>query len=267
VDYRLLANDLSPRANARLRVAGASVAILCALAIATLAYGLYRTGELDARHWQIFADAATWKFLAIGLWNTVRVALADLVFSVVLGAIVATAQTSRLGVFRLAGSAYAELFRAIPTLLMILFCFFGLPLLGLDVTPFWAVVAGSGLYNSAVLSNIFKSGIRTIDRGQSEAGYSLGLSRKDVMTGIVWPQALRRMRPSIVAQCVVLFKDSSLGFVIGYEEVLRRSQEIGTFTSSSLQPYFVGGCIYIVVIYLLRQSTGQSGQRVEETSA
>lgn len=267
MDYRLLSKDLSPRAEARLRAVGVAVAALCVLALAGLVWGLHRTGELDAARWQIFAHLATWKFLAIGLWNTVRVAFADLVFSMTLGALIAVAQTSRVRVFKLAGGAYAELFRAIPTLLMILFCFFGLPLLGLDVTPFWAIVVGSGLYNSAVLSNIFKSGIQTIDRGQSEAGYSLGLPRRDVLVGIVWPQALRRMRPSIVAQCVVLFKDSSLGFIIGYEEVLRRSQEIGTFTSSSLQPYFVGGCIYIVVIYLLRRFTGQGGQHAEEASA
>lgn len=267
MDYRLLAKDLSPRAEARLGAIGAVVALLLVAGVILVGYGLYRTGELDAARWQIFGHLATWKFLAIGLWNTVRVAFADLLFAMALGAVIAIAQTSRYRVFRLAGSAYAELFRAIPTLLMILFCFFGLPLLGLDVTPFWAIVVGSGLYNSAVLSNIFKSGILTIDRGQFEAGYSLGLARRDVMTGIIWPQALRRMRPSIVAQCVVLFKDSSLGFIIGYEEVLRRSQEIGTFTSSSLQPYFVGGCIYIVVIYLLRRFTGQGGQRVDESAA
>ena len=262
-----MAKDLSPRAEVRLRRAGILVAVLCALALAVVAGGLYRTGELDARHWQIFAHAATWEFLAIGLWNTVRVAFADLLFAMTLGVVVAIAQTSRYRVLALAGAAWAELFRAVPTLLMILFCFFGLPLLGLDVTPFWAIVIGSGLYNSAVLGNIFKSGIQTIAGGQAEAGYSLGLARKHVMLGIVWPQALRRMRPSIVAQCVVLFKDSSLGFVIGYEEVLRRSQEIGTFTSSSLQPYFVGGCIYIVVIYLLRSLADTGGQRADEFSA
>jgi glutamate transport system permease protein len=267
LDYRLLAKDLSPRAEARLRVIGLLVAFSCVSAVALVGYGLYRTGELDAARWQIFAHAATWKFLAIGLWNTVRVAIADLVFSMTLGAAVAMAQTSRNDALRLIGGAYAEGFRAIPTLLMILFCFFGLPLLGVGVTPFWAIVIGSGLYNSAALSNIFKSGILTIDRGQSEAAYSLGVARKDVMTGIIWPQALRRMRPSIVAQCVVLFKDSSLGFVIGYEEVLRRSQEIGTFTSSSLQPYVVGGCIYIVVIYLLRRFTGQGSQEIDESAA
>lgn len=267
MDYRLLASDLSLRAEARLRRVGQLVALSCLSAAALIAYGLYRTGELDAARWQIFAHAATWKFLSIGLWNTASVALADLLFSMTLGAIVALAQTSRHEALKLAGSAYAEVFRAIPTLLMILFCFFGLPLLGLDVTPFWAIVIGSGLYNSAALGNIFKSGIQTIDHGQFEAAYSLGLAETDVMAGIIWPQALRRMRPSIVAQCVVLFKDSSLGFVIGYEEVLRRSQEIGTFTSSSLQPYFVGGCIYIVVIYLLRRVTGQGSQGVDESAA
>lgn len=267
MDYRLLSKDLSPRAEARLRAVGVLVAALCALAVALMVYGLYRTGELDAARWQIFAHVATWKFLAIGLWNTVRVAFADFLFAMTLGVIVAMAQTSRYRLFKWLGSAYAELFRAIPTLLMILFCFFGLPLLGLDVSPFWAIVFGSGLYNSAVLSNIFKSGIQTVATGQSEAGYSLGLTRKHVMLGIVWPQALRRMRPSIIAQCVVLFKDSSLGFVIGYEEVLRRSQEIGTFTASSLQPYFVGGCIYIVAIYLLRSLADGGGHRVDEFNA
>ena len=123
MDYRLLAKDLSPRAEARLRVVGLLVALLCALAVALVTYGLYRTGELAAARWQIFSHAATWKFLALGLWNTVRVAIADLVFSMTLGALVAMAQTSPNQELRFVGSAYAELFRADPTLLMILFCF------------------------------------------------------------------------------------------------------------------------------------------------
>lgn len=267
MDYRLLGKDLSPATRSRLQLTGFVAAALAVLAVVLVIYGLYRSGELAASRWAIFGQLAVWKFLGLGLWNTVRVAFADLLFAMLLGALTAMAQTSRFGPFRLVGTAYAELFRSLPTLLMILFCFFGLPLLGLDVTPFWAIVLGSGLYNSAVLSNIFKTGIQTIASGQSEAGYSLGLMRRDVMRGIVWPQALRRMRPAIMAQCVVLFKDSSLGFVIGYEEVLRRSQEIGTFTSSSLQPYFVGGCIYIIVIYLLRQLARRAGVGEDESTA
>src|SRR5699024_12415861 len=116
----------------------------------------------------IYSNLATWKFLGIGLWNTIQVATMDFIFSMGVGAIIASGQLSSYRPLRWLSIAYVETFRAIPTLLMILFCFFGLPMLGINTNPFWSIVLGSGLYNSAVLSNIFRSGIQTIDKGQYE---------------------------------------------------------------------------------------------------
>src|SRR5699024_2389708 len=237
----------------RLRIISISFMVVVGLGLGAVIYGLMRAGELDADKWSIFANEEIWRFLGVGLWNTIRVAAVDGLVAMSIGVLIAAGQLSRLRAIRFASIGYAELFRSLPTLLMILFCYFGLPILGLTVSPFWAIVIGSGLYNSAVLSNIFRGGIATLDAGQYEAGYSLGATKRLVMSYIIWPQAIRRMMAAILSQCVVLFKDSSLGFFIGYEEVLKRSQVIGTFTSDFMQPYIVGGCIYIVIIFLLRR--------------
>ena len=108
-------------------------------------------------------------------------------------------------------------------------------------------------YNSAVLGEIFRAGILSLDRGQREAAFSLGLSYWQSMLLVLIPQAVRRMVPAIVSQLITLLKDSALGYIIGFEELLRRSRVIGDFSNNLLQAYIAAALIYILVNLALRR--------------
>ena len=107
------------------------------------------------------------------------------------------------------------------------------PKYGIELTAYQALTGGLVLYNSAVLAEIFRAGILSIDKGQSEAAYGIGMRKSQVMTLILLPQATRRMLPVLIAQLVVLLKDSSLGFIIGYFELLRGARSLVEFFSVS----------------------------------
>ena len=146
---------------------------------------------------------------------------------------------------------YVELFRSIPLLIMIFAAFFGLPELGVDVSRYMALVIALAVYNSAVLAEIFRAGILSLDRGQTEAAQAIGLSYWQQMRIVILPQAVRRMIPAIVAQLATITKDTALGFVIGYEEFLRRGQNFAEFANNLLPSYIFVAVVYFVLIYVL----------------
>ncbi|MGE3994018.1 MAG: amino acid ABC transporter permease [Variibacter sp.] len=247
----VLERDYGPRARRRAHIA--SIVALVAI-FALLAYASYlfsKAGGFAASKWSPFLSLNVWQFLGAGLVETFRIAIVDAILSVVVGAIVALGQVSSRRTLRWMAIVYSECFRGLPTLLLVLFVYFAFPALGINVTGYWAVVLGSAAYNSAVLSNVFKAGILSLDRGQVEASYSIGLSQWDTMRIIVAPQAFQRMLPTVVAQLVVLFKDSSLGFFIGYEELLRRTQIVGAYSENLIQSYMVAGALYFMLCYLI----------------
>jgi glutamate transport system permease protein len=194
-----------------------------------------------------------------GLLNTLSVAAVGMVLATVLGALLAVGRLSDHAWVRIPVGAVIEFFRAVPLLLLILFCLLFLPTVGVPMTAFRALVLGLTLYNMAVLAEIFRAGILSVDRGQREAAFALGMRKTQVMTLVLLPQAVRRMLPVLVAQLVVLLKDSSLGFIVGYVELLRTARSLVEFFSFSFgsqytfQLYVAAAVIYIVVNVLLSQ--------------
>jgi glutamate transport system permease protein len=133
----------------------------------------------------------------------------------------------------------------------VLLMFFGVIALGLPI--FNGVVFGLAIYNAAIIGEILRAGIASLPKGQSEAAYALGLSRRQTMSTILLPQAIRRMLPSLVSQFVVLLKDTSLGFIIGYAELLRAIQTNAEYFGNRFwfQLFFVGASIYILINFSL----------------
>jgi glutamate transport system permease protein len=145
-----------------------------------------------------------------------------------------------------------EFFRAVPLLLMIFFVFYGLPfLIERPVTAFWSVVIGLTLYNGSVLAEAFRAGIRAVPSGQSEAALAIGLRRGQVLGYILLPQAARSMLPVIVSQLVVLLKDTALGYIVAYPELLER----GVNQVSANFGNVVAAAMVIAVIYIIINST------------
>ncbi len=148
-----------------------------------------------------------------------------------------------------------EFFRAIPLLILIFILYFGLSRgLGLNISTFWALVLGLMLYNGSVLAEIFRGGVRALPKGQSEASYALGMRKTQVMTNVLLPQALRAMLPTIISQLVVVLKDTALGFLILYPELLYQARYLGgqnNLSSPILQVGIVIAVIYIAMCLLL----------------
>lgn len=251
----VLTEELGPRGQRRVQIATwVSLAALAAL-IGLVVWRLWSTGELDPQLYGQFVDFETgWpQFLLAGLGNTLRAAVIAMVGATAIGFLMALGRIARNVVLRFGARTYVETFRSVPLLIFILFAFLGLQDLGLTwVSPFWGVVIGLTAYNSAVLAEIFRAGILSLDRGQSEAASTIGLSYWQSMRLVILPQAIRRMTPAIVAQLATLTKDTSLGYVVGYEEFLRRGRVLGQQVPiNALQAFVIVGIIYFIVIFLL----------------
>lgn len=247
----VLSDELGPKG--RRKVAIATIASLLFLGfLVFVAVGRLRsTGQLDAARWTPLADGPVLRFLGLGLVNTLRAALTAMVLALAVGLFLALGRLSRNWVTRNLAGAQVEFFRAVPLLLLILFAGLGLPRYGIRWGPFWFLVLALVAYNSAVLAEIFRAGILSLDRGQREAASAIGLSYWQSMRLVQVPQAVRRMVPSIVAQLVTLLKDSSLGFVITFDELLRRGRSTGEFFHNPLQTLVLVAVMFMIVNFTL----------------
>jgi glutamate transport system permease protein len=179
------------------------------------------------------------------------VAAVAMVGAMLIGVVMAMLRLTRSRILRFLGMLYVEFFRGLPLYLLIIFAAFALPSYGVDISLFSALALGLTVYNSAILGEVFRAGVLSLDRGQTEAAYAIGMGYWQSMLLVLVPQAARRMLPAIVSQLVTLIKDTSLGVVIAYEELLRRGQIAGEFFRNPLQSMVFVALIYIVVNYSL----------------
>lgn len=178
-------------------------------------------GQWDGKLWQPFLRADTWTELILpGLLNTLAAAAVAAVLALLFGAVFGIARLSDHRWVRIPAAVVVEAFRAVPVLMLIFFAQYGGSLAGLVVTEFAAVVFGLTVYNGSVLAEIVRAGILAVPRGQAEAGSAIGLRKNQVMRLILLPQAVTAMMPAIVSQLVVLLKDTALGFVVAYADLL-----------------------------------------------
>lgn len=250
-----------PRARRRVLIGSIISAVVFGTLIGIAVLRLNAKGQFDADHLDWMGESGIWKRFGGGLAATVRAAVAAMILAMTFGAVLALARLSRTAPLRWIATTYIEIFRALPVLLLIFFGYLATePALGIDVSPFTALVVGLTLYNSAVLAEIFRAGILSLDRGQSEAAYSIGLSHGQAMRLVVVPQAFRRMIPSLISQLVTLLKDTSYGFIITYDELLRRGKINADFDSNRLiSTYVVILLIYVAVNF----SLSRLAQRLE----
>jgi glutamate transport system permease protein len=221
--------------------------------VAFLAFVVWRfadSGQFEARRWEWIQYEAIQVALLEALVNTLRAFAAGAVLALLFGAIMAAGRLSDHAILRVPATAIVEFFRAVPLVILIFVFHYGLSL----GSPFYSVVLGLTLYNGAVFAEIFRAGILSLPRGQSEAAYAVGMRKTQVMNLVLLPQGLRAMLPVIVSQMVVLLKDTALGFLITYEELLRYARYLGSFAEFGrplVQLTFVVAAIYIVMCLLL----------------
>ncbi len=242
-----------PRGRRRILVGTLAGALVLTAVIAVVVQRLADTGQFRGIFWEPFTRSGVQQILLRGLGATLRAAGVALVLALVLGLVLAVGRLSERWLFRQVSSVTVEFFRALPLVLLIFFAFLGLPQLGIDVGGFGALVIGLTLYNGSVLAEIFRAGINAVPRGQTEAAYSLGLRKGAVTRLILIPQAVRTMLPTIISQLVVLLKDSALGFIVAYPELLRSGRRIYTNIGNVIPTAIVVGTIYVVINLALAQ--------------
>mgnify|MGYP001507769368 FL=1 len=169
----------------------------------------------------------------------------------IFGLVFGSGRLSHVRALRWACGVVVEFFRAVPVLLMMIFFWLLLGLQKVPDAPFLAVVISLVLYNGSVIAELVRSGVGNLPKGQGEAGVAIGLTRGQTLRSIQLPQALIAMLPALVSQLVVVLKDTALGQIITYPELLRAAQILGTAFGNTLQTLTVAAVIFIVINYAL----------------
>ncbi|KFF49094.1 MULTISPECIES: amino acid ABC transporter permease [Salinicola] len=196
--------------------------------------------------WQ--AAIASLPYLLKGVPYTLLISFGGLAIGFVIGMLFGLMRIAPSRWLRYPAVFYIEVFRGTPVLVQVLFIFYGLPtLLGGPIDALTAGIAAIALNAGAYISEIVRGGVQSIERGQREAGLSLGLSATQTFQYIIWPQALRRMIPALGNQGIVSIKDTSLFSVIGVGELVRQGQVYIAQTFTALEVYFMIALLYLAI--------------------
>jgi glutamate transport system permease protein len=265
----VLYDALGPRGRRRVRFATIAVVVVLLAAAYLVLQRLADQGQLAWARWAPLLDpgdesfTVLWRFLLGGLGNTLLAAAVAIAVSLVLGTLLGTLRVISAPWYRWAVVGAIELLRGVPVVIAIFFASRVLPEVSqgwaergwidrpLDLPLLWYVVIGLVVYNSVVIAEIIRAGLAAVPRGQSEAALAIGLTRGQSLRIVQLPQAFRIMLPALISQLVVALKDTSLGFIIGFQELLRRANISFQTTRSPLQTLFIVAAIYIVINYSL----------------
>jgi putative glutamine transport system permease protein len=201
--------------------------------------------------WDVFADPAIWLFLLGGLWVTLRIAAAIILLSFVLGTLMALASIAPWKPVRTAALTYVHVVRGVPVYLFMLAVYFGGSRLGLKGDVATSVGVALTIYTTAYVSEIVRGGVLSVAAGQMEAACSLGFSPVGAFRYVVFPQALRAVVPPLINQYIIAINGTSIGAVIGLDELLHRSVIVYNGHQNPIETLLVAGGMYFVVLFSL----------------
>lgn len=243
------------------------IAVVTAFAVTAIAalvgYALYlfgANGQLSGAKWLRFTNWHIGWFLLGGLLATLFVTVVCAVIAMPAGAMLALGRLSRTRLVRVPCSIYVELFRSVPTLLLIYIFLFALPPVGINPPTFWKLVIPICLSGSATIAEVFRAGILAVPAGQTEAAHALGMRYWQTMRLVVLPQVIRPLLPLLLVQLINLLKESTLGYVVSYTELLYSGKILSEYTTNTIpnmaaaapiQTYIVVAIIYVIVTWLI----------------
>lgn len=208
----------------------------------------------------IFKDNNLW-LLFLGLKNTIFYTCVGFIISIVIGLIVAFGQISKYKYVRFLSSAYLSWFRSTPLLVQLVLVYYGLPMIfGIETTAWICGIIALGMYSGAYVSQIIRSSIISIDKGQMEAGRSLGYSYWQTMFKIILPQAFKRMIAPLTNEFISLTKNSSLLSTITVVELFRQANTLIATSYKTIEVYLVAAILY----YILNNIIGLLGIFLEK---
>lgn len=165
---------------------------------------------------------------------------------------------------RLFVSTYERVMRSVPPLVFIFLFYFGIPMTLLEIPGFFAVMLALGLCSSGYQSQIFRGALESVGSGQMDAARSLGMSRLQAIRLVIVPQALRFALPSWANELATMIKDTSLAFVVGVAELMRRADYVRAATFDPVIPFLVVAGIYFVIVFPITRVAGTWGQEKKQ---
>lgn len=237
-----------PKAVRRQRLIGIVTVVVLALMATGIVWKLHREGQLAGDLWEPFVTPSILEVILKGFLATLRAAALAIVLAVIVGVIFGVGKLSDHRLVRWPSWLFVEFFRAVPLLMLILFIW---AMRGYPLDSLFPLVLGLTLYNGSVLAEVFRAGINAVPKGQAEAAFALGMRKSQVMRMIQLPQAVKIMLPSIVSQCIVALKDTSLGFYILAPGLTYAGREVYRTFDNILPTAIVLAVIYIVLNLLL----------------
>ncbi len=257
-----------PRARARHRIGAVAggVVIVAVLGYAVLRLADPSNNQFAAAKWTPFLEPVTWTaYIIPGLIGTFVAAVISVLLAIVFGLLLGIGRLVEHRWIRWLCGGFVEFFRSVPVLMMMIFAYyFGIYVLRLSGggLPLFGVVVGLTVYNSCVLAELVRSGVFSLPKGQRESGLAIGLTPLQTLTTILLPQAITAMLPSMLSQLVVILKDSALGSMISYSELLRQGTNLATVNANLIPIMLVLTAMYIVINYGLTRAAGSVERRL-----
>ena len=201
-----------------------------------------------------------------GVRMTILLTLMAVGIGVVLGLVTALMKMSKFKLLRFIASAYIEIIRGTPLMIQLYLVYFGLPqLIGFIIPDAIASVCALGFNSGAYVSEIIRAGIMSVDRGQTEAAYSLGMNSNMTMRYIIIPQAVKNILPALVNEFITLIKESSVVSVIGLTELTRKANMITSVTFRAFEPLIVVAFLYFILTFTLSKFMGGFERRLRKS--
>lgn len=249
------------RAKRRIAIATAvSVAALAAL-LALIIRQFYISGQLNAKYWTLFTRYTTWRFIGQGLLMTVKVALTAAVITFSLGFVLMRGRLNPHRFVSGASAALIEFSRGVPTLLFIYFFFLAAPQFGLKLSSFWRITLPCAISACGVVAEVFRSGVNAVPKGQREAALSLGMSEIRTFYRIIFPQAFRYVIPSMIAELVIVLKDTTFAYVVNCADLMQNAKVLISNYDALVSIYLVVAVIYILINYALNKASDLLARR------
>jgi len=248
-----------PRARRNVLISNV-VALIAVLVIVVLVLmQLNEQDQLAPDKWINALNGNAWaNYYLPGLKFTLQASGIAVVTSLVFGLFFGFLRLAPFGPVRWIAGVVVEFFRAVPVLVMMFFLYFFFSrivapsgLIASSDAAYYGVIVGLTVYNGAVIAELVRSGVRSLPKGQREAAAAVGMTNNQSLRLVEVPQALTAMLPSLLSQFVVIIKDSALGYLIGFYELLQYSRQLGSGYSNILQTLVVAALIFIVINFIL----------------
>ncbi|MBU0278914.1 MULTISPECIES: amino acid ABC transporter permease [unclassified Gemella] len=197
-----------------------------------------------SEYYQMYIDATI---------TTLEVSFLALIVGLILGILICIAKIGNIKILKWLASIYIEIIRNTPILVQIMIIYFALPEINIKLSPFMSAIVALSINSAAYVSEIFRAGINAIDKGQMEAGRSLGLSYGQTMKLIILPQAFKNSLPALGNEFISLVKESSIVYFVGVADIMFAANAIKNATYQTFGPYLVAALIYFIITSILSQ--------------